>query len=357
VPPEFQALFLPGTGTPTSATGQRFALHHPPAGPCQGSVLFLHAFAEEMNKSRRMAAMAARALATAGLAVLQIDLLGCGDSSGELADASWAAWLDDTCQGAAWLQARYPGPLWLWGERAGCLLAAAALPLVVAARVNAAPDAALKAGRNAGPNTQPHADPTATHLLLWQPQTQGKLVLQQFLRLKMASHMQQGQQGQQDQQGQQGQQDHLAPAGDTGHAAAASIPTPTKGITEALLTDLAQGRFVDVAGYRLGPAVAQGLAAATLLQPPPAPVPGSRLLWLETTSRMPAALLPASTPALAKWQAAGWDVASAAVAGPPFWQTVEIEVAPALVQATVALVLGQALPATAGPAPLQAATA
>jgi uncharacterized protein len=364
VTPEFQALFLPGTATPTHATGQRFALHHPPAGRCQGSVLFLHAFAEEMNKSRRMVAMAARALAGAGLAVLQIDLLGCGDSSGDLADASWAAWLDDTCQGAAWLHARYPGPLWLWGERSGCLLAAAALPRVVAARGGTAPTVAStaalgvasSAALNAALNAASSAASPATHLLFWQPQTQGKLVLQQFLRLKMASQMQQGQQE---------QPDHLPPPGDNGPAAATSATSaatsaatpPTKGITEALLTDLAQGRFVDVAGYRLGPAVAQGLAAATLLQPPPAPVPGSRLVWLETTSRMPAALLPASTPALAKWQAAGWAVTSAAVAGPPFWQTVEIEVAPALVQATVAVVLGQALPTTTGAAPLQATPA
>ncbi len=39
-------------------------------------VVHVHAFAEEMNKSRRMAAMQSRALAAAGFAVLQIDLLG-----------------------------------------------------------------------------------------------------------------------------------------------------------------------------------------------------------------------------------------------------------------------------------------
>ncbi len=274
-----------------------------------------------MNKSRRMVAMAARALAAAGFAVLQIDLLGCGDSSGDLCDASWAAWLDDTCQGADWLHTRYPGPLWLWGERAGCLLAAAALPRVVAARA----EATAKAG----------TESAATHLLFWQAQTQGKLVLQQFLRLKMASQIQQG-------------QPEIDAAHDPATAPRAPGKAPGKGITEALQADLAQGRFVDVAGYRVGPALAQGLAAATLVQPAPAAL-GSRLLWLELSSRVPATLLPASVPALAKWQAAGYAVTSAVVAGPPFWQTVEIEDAPALVQATVALVLGQALPAS-GPA-------
>jgi uncharacterized protein len=321
---------MPGTrpcdtaqaGANAGPGGQRFVMHHPPLGQCQGSVLFLHAFAEEMNKSRRMVAMTARALAAAGFAVLQIDLLGCGDSSGDLQDASWAAWLDDSCQGASWLHQRYPGPLWLWGERAGCLLAAAALPRVVAARAEATSPAG--------------AESAATHLLFWQPQTQGKLVLQQFLRLKMASQMQQG------------QQETEAAATEPGSTPRAAGKAPGKGITEALQADLAQGRFVDVAGYRVGPALAQGLAAATLAQPVPA-VGASRLAWLELSSRVPAALLPASVPALAKWQAAGYDVTSAVVTGPPFWQTVEIEDAPALVQATVALVSGLAWPATSDP--------
>jgi uncharacterized protein len=310
-------------------------MHHPPAGTCQGSVLFLHAFAEEMNKSRRMVALTARAIAAAGFAVLQIDLLGCGDSSGDLADASWAAWVDDTCQGAAWLQARYPGPLWLWGERAGSLLAVAALPQVVAAQAERlAAGGAAKYASSAKP---------AVHLLLWQPQTQGKLVLQQFLRLKMAAQMQQAQP---DPGG------HAASSTGNGSVAAPAPAAATgqaKGITEALQAELVQGRFVDVAGYRVGPALAQGLAAATLLQAIPAT--GSRLVWLELTSRMPGALLPASATALAKWQAAGWQVTSAALAGPPFWQTVEIEEAPALVLATVALLQGHPLPVAPSPPP------
>src|SRR5258705_9769402 len=49
----------------------------------RGSVLYLPPFAEEMNKSRRMAALQARAFARIGWNVLQMDLFGCGDSSGE----------------------------------------------------------------------------------------------------------------------------------------------------------------------------------------------------------------------------------------------------------------------------------
>jgi exosortase A-associated hydrolase 2 len=236
-------------------------------------VLHVHAFAEEMNKSRRMVALTSRALSDAGYAVLQLDLHGCGDSSGELADATWEGWLADITDAAAWLQARHHGEFWLWGLRAGCLLAAEA------------------SARISGPR----------RLILWQPQTSGKLVLQQFLRLKMAGRMQQG---------------------------------ATKGVTDALRRELAAGEVVEVAGYRLGPAVASGLEAAEM-QPPPATGKGERVIWLETTSREPPGLLPATAGHLSQWRTAGYTVHADAVRGPPFWQTLEIEEAPRLIGATL----------------------
>ena len=115
-----QAFFLPD-----GAGGQRFCLFHPPQGVPRGRVLYLHPFAEELNTTRRVVAQQARALAQAGFAVLQIDLLGCGDSSGDFADASWEAWLDDAQQAYGWLTDHATGPLWLWGMRSGALLATA----------------------------------------------------------------------------------------------------------------------------------------------------------------------------------------------------------------------------------------
>lgn len=128
-------------------------------------MLAVHAFAEEMNKSRRMCALQSRALAERGFAVLQLDLLGCGDSSGDFGDATWDDWVDDVCAGAAWLQARHAGaPLTLWGQRVGCLVAAAA------------------GRRLAGP----------LDVLFWQPTVAGKLALRQFMRLKTAAAMVKG---------------------------------------------------------------------------------------------------------------------------------------------------------------------
>src|SRR6218665_1924947 len=102
----------------------RFCILHPAQGPLRAQILYIHPFAEELNRSRRMASLQARRLAQAGYEVLQIDLHGCGDSPGEFGEASWDGWLDDIAAAAAWLRARHPTPppLWLWGLRLGCVL-------------------------------------------------------------------------------------------------------------------------------------------------------------------------------------------------------------------------------------------
>src|SRR5688572_7026689 len=142
---------------------ERFCILHRPADAqrSRGAVLFVHPFAEEMNRCRRMAALQARAFAEAGWTVLQMDLFGCGDSAGDFSAASWQAWLDDVVDAAAWLRENSGERLVIWGLRAGCLLAAQA-----ARRI------------------EPAAD-----LVLWQPVSSGKQFLQQFLRLKLAAQL------------------------------------------------------------------------------------------------------------------------------------------------------------------------
>jgi uncharacterized protein len=277
--------------------GAAFALlHEPTQGTPHTLVLHAHAFAEEMNKSRRMVALQARQLAEQGAAVLLLDLPGCGDSAGELARTGWPQWLDALAAAAHWLRQRHGAalPLWLWGHRAGALLAA---------------QAAAGLSRAEAP----------CHLLLWQPVPAGRVALQQFLRLKMAAGLQTG--------------------GDARNA------------TEQLRAALARGEAVEVAGYQLPAAVADGLAGATLK--PPAGVAAGRLVWLEVASAAEGeapALLPAASAPLAAFEAQGWQVQAAAVAGPMFWQTTEIEDAPALVAATTAA-LG--LAGTTAPGALQ----
>ena len=267
--------------------GERLCTYHAPAGgEAAACVVQAHAFGEEMNKCRRMSALQAAAMAGAGCAVLQIDLAGCGDSSDVPDDMGWETWLDDLQAACDWICKRHAdAPLWLWGQRTGALLASA-----LAAR---------------------RAEPT--HLLLWQPMSSGRTLVQQLLRLKGAAHL--------------------------GDGAAA------KAAMAAARAELVAGRALSVAGYTLPAALLQAIEQATL-QPPPAP---GRTAWLELSSRAEAALAPASAKLIEDWQAAGHVVHARCVAGPAFWQSAEIEHAPELIPATVAaLGLNRALPLASG---------
>lgn len=192
-----EAFFLP------VGEGSRFCLFHAATGPLRGAFVHVHAFAEEMNLSRRMAALQVRALAAAGHAVLQIDLRGCGDSDGDFADADWSDWVADVAAAARWLAARTKSSPGYWGVRGGCLLAA-------------------EAARQAGlPAT----------FLFWQPVISGALHWRQFLRIRQAAQA----------------------IGNRPAAAATSGD------------ELATG--VEVAGYRVSPGLARGLSEARLELP------------------------------------------------------------------------------------------
>lgn len=268
------------------ASGRLFAVLHWPAGPVCGLVVHAHAFGEEMNKSRRMVALQARALAAAGHAVLVPDLSGCGDSEGDFSQATWDGWVEDLAFACRWLRQRADAaatasgpsasldlaapPLAVWGHRAGALLATQ-----VAARLG-----------------------DVAHLLLWQPTPAGKAVLQQFLR--------------------------LATVGDLLGGQAATG-------TAALRQRLLGGEAVEVVGYELNPALGIGLDAARLEHAAGV----CRLTWLECSPRDGATLAPAAAATLGAWRGAGCDVQALAVQGPAFWQTTEIEDAPALIKATL----------------------
>lgn len=166
-------------------------------------MLYLHPFGEEMHKSRRMAALQARAFAAHGYGVLQVDLTGCGDSAGDFADASWSAWRDDAQLAHAWLSAKTAQSITLWGLRTGALLAA-----------------------DLAQTLNPYS------LLLWQPVTDGTLFLTQFLRIKLASEM-------------------LA-------------ESQSRSGTKDLFAQLESGQGVEVGGNMLSPAMARELGALKL---------------------------------------------------------------------------------------------
>jgi exosortase A-associated hydrolase 1/exosortase A-associated hydrolase 2 len=259
-----------------TADGPRFCLFHPPAGACRGALVYLHPFAEELNRTRRMAAVGARRLAAQGVAVLQIDLHGCGDSAGDFGDASWESWKRDVAAACAWLRARAGCPVGLWGLRLGALLA-----------LDCARDPAIAPER----------------LLLWQPVTNGANYLTQFLRLRLAGDLLQ----------------------DKGQEKA--------GGTEALRSSLRAGDSLEVAGYRLAPALA--LPIDTLDGSKLAP--SCPVIWCELTAAPDRPLPPAAARVAAAWREQGTKVDVHLAQGPQFWATPEIEEAPALADTTAAL--------------------
>lgn len=258
-----------------SSRGQRFCLLHSPidGAPIRGAVLYLHPFAEEMNKARRMAGLMAQRMAEAGYVVLQLDLTGCGDSSGDFADASWEDWLLDVQAGIEWLSARYAHPPILWGLRLGALLAV---------------EAASRAG--------------LPQLLLWQPVLNGEQFVTQFLRLRLAAEM-------------------LSEAGNTGS-------------TASLRSQLQAGDSLEIAGYTLAPKLVLEIdrrKMADML------VANAQVDWLELLPAADRPVSPAIDKLANAWRAVGAQVKLLPLAGAQFWGTQEITDVPALIDASLTL--------------------
>jgi exosortase A-associated hydrolase 2 len=241
----------------------------------RSSLLYLPPFAEEANRSRRMAVLQARRFAARGHAVLLLDPFGTGDSGGSFDEARWGLWLDDADRAATWLASRWPEtPIVPWGLRLGALLAA---------------DLAARAPER------------FRRLLLWQPVLRGDQFVVQFLRLRVAAAMAAGE----------------------------------KESGQALRAQLAAGEMLEVAGYALAPALVDAIETLRL-EDPFRSLPGCTVDWLEvTTAAGEPDLAPASRRLVDAWTAAGeLRLAARAVAGDPFWTVQEITLAPRLLEAT-----------------------
>lgn len=258
--------------------GYRFCLLRLPANrtSLRGSVLLAPPFAEELNKSRRMIALAAERMAASGYAVLQIDCLGCGDSSGDFSDATWEQWISDLRCGYEWLERHYPAPMWIWGVRAGALLATAALEHIAGA-----------------PN-----------LLFWQPVVSGRQHLMQFLRMLAANEF----------------------LGEGG----------SRSGTQETFKRLTEGETLEIAGYVLTPALAMGLAAAELNIPDAF---RGRILCLELGPASTGDSTPPVASCVHAWRQTAASVSAETVNGIAFWQTQQITEATDLSGVTVTRLL------------------
>lgn len=255
-------------------SGPRFAIATRPSGKIAGGWIYVHPFAEEMNKSRRMAALGANELARRGWLVLQVDLYGCGDSAGDFGDAHWQDWLDDLTFAWEWMSGKCDGAVGIWALRCGSLLASD--------WVN-------------GHSERPP-------LLFWQPIRNGQQHLVQFLRLKAANEM---------------------------------LSNSAKGVVSSLREQLGAGTSVEIAGYSLSSKLAAGLESSRLRLPDGYPGPVKIIEVVQGDRREPT---PGASALVNELQKSGVDVELATANGPSFWQTLEIEQAPALIDATARIV-------------------
>jgi hypothetical protein len=145
-----------------------------------------------------------------------------------------------------------------------------------------------------------------TGLLLWQPVVSGRIHLTQFLRVKLASDVVAG--------------------GGAGEG------------TRALRETLQSGQAIEVAGYALSPTLARALDDVAFACPEHV----TSVVWLEVGGGNAPSLAPASRDAVEALRGPGRRVEAQAVGGASFWQTVEIEHAPALIDATVSAMTGMA---------------
>lgn len=263
-----RAFMLPVVG------GECFCVWRAPAesSALRGTVLHLPAFGDEMNKSRAMTASASRRFATHGFGVLNLDLSGTGDSSGEFERSSLSRWTDDACIAIEWLRVHGRTPLWLWCLRFGALL----VPSVLR-RVQLEPS-----------------------LLLWQPVSAGSQYLTHLLRMKLAG-------------------------------AAVDGVDNRQGVAP-LRQRIRSGETMEIAGYAVSSQLATELEDSRFEA---SRDQVARIRWLEVNPSTPPSLSPAARASIAELESSGIDVLGKAVQGPGFWHSAEIESCPGLIEASV----------------------
>lgn len=256
-----------------------FAIYHPPQRQQSGSgAVFFAPFGEEMNRARRMASLLAESLAAAGIGTLIFDYSCTGDSAGRFGEASLDAWVEDGTAAIGWLADRLEGPVVPIGLRLGGIIA-------------------LKSAQLARKEIE--------QAVLWQPVTDGRIMLTQFMRIRVAAAMSGG---------------------------------TERETTASLRQRLNAGDILEIGGYDISPGLATAIDSVRIADcMPPAT---TRIHWFEAAAEASDDLTPASRAVVAAWRDAGIGVSALTVAGEQFWATQETAMAPALIEATVRTLAG-----------------
>lgn len=256
--------------------GRLFALYVPPSksDDTGSDLLYVPPFAEEMNRTRRTAVVQAQKLASRGIGVLLLDLYGTGDSEGEFVDARWPIWQADVGAAASFIEGRGRRVLGLWGMRLGALLAADVV----------------------------RQEPKRfSRLLLWQPVVEGRTMLTQFLRIRVAASM---------------------------------ITPSSKETADGLRAAFAAGHTLEIGGYELAPEMALAIDRIRLVD---CSLPASSTVhWLEIGgANEEACRLPESKETiLERWRNLGASVSAETIVAEPFWTIEESMPAPQWIAAT-----------------------
>lgn len=251
--------------------------HVPWTGDVRRQVLVVPAFAEEMNRCRRMVHLAAQRLAELGFCAVVPDLSGTGDSDGEFETARWSHWLEDLGAVRTWMDAR-GATVALLAIRCGALLGAA----------HAA--------------TRP-----VERLVFWQPVLDGRDQLRDFLRVRALAERFRG------------------------------APGDAASVAE-LQRRLLEGEALTVAGYVLAPELARSLSEQNLARALAGRT--AKLHWLEIAAGATEEPAPPVRSALDALRAQGCSIDVVRVTGPRFWTTPETTTAPALLDETARVFQG-----------------
>jgi exosortase A-associated hydrolase 2 len=259
--------------------GSLFALHHVPEKVSDSTecIVAIPSFAEEMNRCRYMQTMLAQALNKQGHALVSVDPYGTGDSSGDFVEASWEQWIQDTIDATHYAKQLGYKKISLLAVRLGALLAMAAAPEIE----------------------------NLHRMIFWQPVTNGKASLNQFLRIKIA----------------------------------ASMGRDEKAETTAHLEELLkEGKNIEVAGYDISPELFSGIQAAHYnnhLDSLSCPVS-----WFTVLASAERKTPRGDLQAMDKWREQGVQIDHKTVIGPAFWQAHERTLAPELITATMNYING-----------------
>lgn len=187
-----------------------------------------------------------------------LDHFGTGESEGETEEGNWEFWLADAEAAARWLSEDSGQRLTLWGARTGSLLATEL------------------ADRTPG---------LIERLFFWQPVLDGKLFMNQYLRLRIGSQL---------------------------------VSNAERETTEQIRQRMAAGEIIEIAGYPLSGTLASQItgrraAAYECLTKIP-------LVWIEMTGQSGLDLSPASRQFIEARRQVGARIEVEAVACPMIWQ-------------------------------------